>query len=352
MNFILIQKYSKCHQIENNKILFTRKNKIIVTNYNYNEIYSQKVNFEKSFSNVLFSVSDFFSKILRKEIFNLSIFNNKYLFSYNGNIYLNNSKKHEAFTEFNGSRPLRILNDSPNKRVLFGEYFNNKDRVSVKIFCKNFESKWKSIYTFKPGSIRHIHNVIYDSYVNKYIVLTGDTDLESKILSFDPNFKNFEIISQGSQFSRSIDIIPTKYGYIIPTDTPKQKNYIYFQDRKKNIKSKTSVNGSIFHLCQYDNIFLASTALEPSNVNNQAFVYLYGSLDGLNWIELFKIKKKYPLFMSRLFRYPEIELTKNIDKSFNSIPFYFRNLKGFVDGTYFLSKKEIIQKINDGFKFF
>ncbi len=351
MNFILNQKYSRCHQIENNKILFSRKNKIVVTDYNYNKIYSQKVNFEKSFLNILSSISYFFSKILRKEIFNLSIFNNKYLFSFNGNIYLNNSKKYEVFTEFNGSRPLRILNDYPNKRVLFGEYFNNKDRVSVKIFCKNLESKWKSIYNFKPGSIRHVHNVIYDSYVNKYIVLTGDTDLESKILSFDPNFKNFEIISQGSQFSRSIDIIPIKKGYIIPTDTPKEKNYIYFLDRKKNIKIKSEVKGSIFHLCRYQNTFLASTALEPSLVNNQNYVYVYGSLDGLNWVELFKIKKKYPLFMSRLLRYPEIELTKNIDCSFNYIPFYFRNLKGFVDGTYFLSKKEIVKKINDKNKY-
>lgn len=350
MKFILGQRHLKCHQIENSKILFTKMNKIVVKDYNFNNIYSHKVNLENSFKNFFFSISYFLSKILRKEIFNLSTLRNNYLFSYNGNIYLNNSKKHEAFTEFNGSRPLRILNDYNNNRILFGEYFNNKDRISVNIFCKNLESKWESIYTFKPGSIRHIHNIIYDCYLNKYIVLTGDTDKESKILSFDSNFKNFEIISQGSQFSRSIDIIPTKDGYIIPTDTPKQKNYIYFLDRKRNIKSKSNVNGSIFHLCQYQNFFLASTALEPSNVNNQSFVYTYGSLDGINWVELLKYKKKYPLFLSKLFRYPEIELTKNIDNRFEYIPFYFRNIKGFVDGSYFLSKKEIVQKINDEFQ--
>jgi hypothetical protein len=350
MKFILGQRHLRCHQIENSKILFTKMNKIVVKDYNFNNIYSHKVNLENSFKFFFLSISYFLSKILRKEIFNLSTFRNNYLFSYNGNIYLNNSKKHETFTEFNGSRPLRILNDCNNNRILFGEYFNNKDRISVNIFCNNLESKWESIYTFKPGSIRHIHNVIYDSYVNKYIVLTGDTDLESKILSFDPNFKNFETISQGSQFSRSIDVIPTKDGYIIPTDTPKQKNYIYFLDRKRNIKSKSNVNGSIFHLCQYQNFFLASTALEPSSVNNQSFVYTYGSLDGINWVELFKYKKKYPLFLSKLFRYPEIELTKNIDNRFEYIPFYFRNIKGFVDGSYFLSKKEIVQKINDEFQ--
>jgi hypothetical protein len=347
MNFILKQKHLKCHQIENNKILFTRKNKIVVKDYNFKETYSQKVNCDNSLINILFSISYLFSKIFRKEIFNLSTFKTNFLFSYDGNIYLNNSQKRDFFTGYKGSRPLRILNDYHNNRLLFGEYFNNKDRVSVKIFCKNFESKWESIYSFKPGSIRHIHNIIYDSYLNKYIVLTGDTDKESKILSFDPDFKNFEIISQGSQFSRSIDIIPTMDGFIIPTDTPKQKNYIYFLDRKRNIKTKSIVNGSIFHLCQYQNFFLASTALEPSIVNNQSFVYIYGSLDGLNWIELFKHKKKYPLFLSKLLRYPEIELTKKVDETFNYIPFYFRNIKNFEDGSYFISKEDIIKKINE-----
>jgi len=346
MNFKMFQRHLKCHQIEKNKIIFTKKNEIIIKDYNFNKTNYFSVSVDGSLNYFLFSKSYFLSKILRKEIFNLSSYKTNFVFSYNGNIYLNFD---ELFNEYRGSRPLRILNDFHNKKILFGEYFDNKNRNSVNVFCKKNESKWESVYTFKPGLIRHIHNIIYDSYVNKYIILTGDTSKESKILSFDSKFKNFEIISQGSQLSRSIDIIPLIDGYIIPTDTPKQKNWIYFLDRKGNIKSKSTVKGSIFHICQYQNFFLASTALEPSNVNNQSFVYMYGSFDGLNWVELFKLEKKHPIFLSKLLRYPEIELTKNIHKSFKYIPFYFRNIKGFIDGTYFLSKNEIIQKINNEF---
>lgn len=341
MNFKIFQRHLKCHEINENNIFFTRNNEIIVKDYTFKTLYSHKID-----NNCKFLFRHYFlSKILRNEIFNLFMLGDKFVFSYKSKIFQKSMKENYFFKGFRGSRPLRILNDHHNNKLLFGEYFSNKDRNEVNIFCKNSYSKWTKAYTFKPGLIRHIHNIVYDTYNKKYIVMTGDSDSESNILSFNLNLTDYEIISNGSQMSRAIDIIPTAEGYVVPTDSPINENFIYFLDKKGNIKSKSSVNGSVFHLCKYEDFFLATTALEPSKVNCQSFVYLYASFNGLDWVELKKFKKKYPLFLSKLLRYPEIELTKKIDKSFNFIPFYFRNIYGFVDGTYFLNKKEIVKKI-------
>ena len=285
MNFKMFQRHQKCHEINRNNILFSKSNEIIIKDYDLKKTYSLKIGHK----NNLLLKNYFLSKILRSEIFNLFMLRDKFVFSYKSKIFHKSTKENYFFKGFRGSRPLRILNDYYNNKLLFGEYFSNKDRNEVNIFCKNSDSKWFKAYTFKPGLIRHIHNIVYDYFNKKYVVMTGDSDKESNILSFNLNFTDYEIISNGSQMSRAIDIIPTSEGYVIPTDSPINENFIYFLDKKGNIKSKSSVNGSIFHLCKYEDFFLATTALEPSKVNCQSFVYIYASFDGFKWIQLKKI---------------------------------------------------------------
>lgn len=344
MNFTLEHPFFKCHEISDGKIYFTKTNEIIVHDYNFKEI--EKTHIENKKKDV-FSFSYLLSKIIRREIFNLTYHENSYVFSFNNCIIIKGESDEQIFNEFKGNRPLRILNDKRNAKLFFGEYFRNgneksKEREIVKIYSKELNADWKSQFTFKKNEIRHVHNIIYDTYENKYIVLTGDSNKESKILAFNLDFKKVEVISQGDQLSRSIEIIPLKEGYIIPTDTPKEKNFIYFLNKLGVVVSKTAVDGSIFHISKYEDFYLATTALEPSLINNQEFVYIYGSLDGLEWVEIAKLKKKHPLFLSKILRYSEIELTKNVGVSFKYVPFFFRNIKGFKDGTYFVKKEEIV----------
>ena len=145
MKFKIFQRHLKCHEINKNNILFSKNNKIIVKDYNFKIAYSFRIGRNISF----LSKSYFISKILRNEIFNLFMLRDKFVFSYKSKIFHKSMNENYFFKGFRGSRPLRILNDFHNNKLLFGEYFGNRDRNEVNIFCKNLDSKWFKAYTFK-----------------------------------------------------------------------------------------------------------------------------------------------------------------------------------------------------------
>ena len=100
---------------------------------------------------------------------------------------------------------------SSNGDLYFGEYGMNPKRNSVNIYRSKDKGKsWHVIYSFQKGSIRHVHGCYYDVFSNSIWVLTGDLNNENIILKSDLGFKNIEIIGDGSQSFRAVNLFFTE----------------------------------------------------------------------------------------------------------------------------------------------
>lgn len=110
--------------------------------------------------------------------------------------------------------------------ILYGEYIWNTENGPVSIYRKQGE-KWKKVYSFSSNTIKHIHNIFYDKYKNRYIILTGDDDKESGIWQADIAFNHITPLVKGKQQYRACVAWPTADGIYYATDTPLEINWIY-----------------------------------------------------------------------------------------------------------------------------
>ncbi|HWY57420.1 MAG TPA: hypothetical protein VNZ03_23345 [Terriglobales bacterium] len=193
-------------------------------------------------------------------------------------------------TEFNethkvvrGTRPLHFAT-TPNDHIFWGEYFNNPRRDEVHIYVSTDRgAHWDVAYTFPGGTIRHVHNIVYDEWDNCFWVLTGDHDSECRILRASCDFKTVEVVLCGSQQTRSAALVPTPDGIYFSSDTPLETNHVYRLDRRGDLRQVATLNSSSTHGCRVGNGIFFSTMVEPSAINSSRDVYLYGSADGGRW---------------------------------------------------------------------
>jgi hypothetical protein len=213
---------------------------------------------------------------------------------------------HQAFRIVRGSRPLNICL-LPDGNLFFGEYFFNKEREEVHIYGSSDNGKtWSVAYTFPAGAIRHIHGIVWDPFRNGAWVFTGDDDLESKILFSSDAFHSFETALEGSQKMRAACVVPLEDGLIVPTDTPREQNYIqWFDSEKGSLDPIAPVPGSVFYGGKVGDWIVLSVSAEPSRVNTNRRPSLIVSKDGKNWKELYSKKRDiwqppYSIFLPTL----------------------------------------------------
>jgi hypothetical protein len=134
-----------------------------------------------------------------------------------------------------------------NSEFMFGEYFDNPERKAVKVY-KYESEKWKTLYEFKQGKIRHIHSIQKDPYSEKIWICTGDEDKEPMIGWSDHNFDRIDIIGQGTQKWRTCQLVFTEYFVYWGTDTgSKEFGGIYRWDRKTGETVKIlTIDGAVF----------------------------------------------------------------------------------------------------------
>ena len=81
-----------------------------------------------------------------------------------------------------GTRPLHIT-ATPSGKIYWGEYFSNPDRQAVHIYASDDEGEhWNVAYTFPAGTIRHVHNIVWDQFVQRLWILTGDEKDECRVV--------------------------------------------------------------------------------------------------------------------------------------------------------------------------
>jgi hypothetical protein len=200
-----------------------------------------------------------------------------------------------------GTRPLHFAVTSTGS-VFWGEYFDNSGRDEVHVYgSTDHGAHWDVAYTFPKGAIRHVHNIVFDQWENCLWVLTGDDSSECRIIRTSCDFRDVEVVLSGRQQTRCVALVPTRDALYFSSDTPFEQNHIYRLDRRGNLTGVAKLaSSSICGSCVGDNIFF-STMVEPSEINCDSHVCLYGSPDGAHFNPLLSSEKDW--WPMRLFQY-------------------------------------------------
>jgi hypothetical protein len=175
-----------------------------------------------------------------------------------------------------GTRPLH-LTAVPGGAIYWGEYFDNAARDEVHVYASTDSgTTWSVAYTFPKGAIRHVHNIVHDPWRDCLWVLTGDYGDECRILRAACDFSRVETVLQGRQQARAVAAIPTEDGLYFSSDTPLEANYIYRLDRQDSLQQIAPINSSSIYGSRVGNRMFFSTMVEPSEVNRDRQVRVYG----------------------------------------------------------------------------
>jgi hypothetical protein len=192
-----------------------------------------------------------------------------------------------------GTRPLHIMS-VPSGTVYWGEYFDNAARDEVHIYAStDGGDTWKVAYTFPKGAIRHVHNIVFDAWDDCLWILTGDYGDECRILRASRDFSQVEVVLQGNQQARAVALVPTEDGLCFASDTPLEANFIYHMNRQGGLRRLAGVTSSSIYGCRVHNSIFFSTMVEPSDVNSDRHVRIFGSRDGENWRALLAWQKDH-----------------------------------------------------------
>jgi phosphoribosyl-AMP cyclohydrolase len=176
-----------------------------------------------------------------------------------------------------GTRPLHIAS-VPSGTVYWGEYFDNAARDEVHIYASTDGGvTWNVALTFPKGAIRHVHNIVYDLWGDCLWVLTGDYGNECRILRAACDFRQVDVVLQGDQQARAVALVPTEDGLYFASDTPLEANFIYRMDRQGGLRRLADVSSSSIYGCRVRDCVFFSTMVEPSAVNSDRHVRIYGS---------------------------------------------------------------------------
>ena len=300
--------------------LFIDKGQLYLEKHNHVYQQTSPTSFKKPIINsdswieVLWSFFPVLRRVMRREIAHCVKFAGKILVFRKGevNTYSSEGRKLTNFSHFNGSRPLNVC--QTNEALFFGEYYSNSLRREVRIFKTNDGSNWHEAYVFPTGQVRHIHNIIFDSFRKGLWILTGDSDSESGIWFSDVNFNQVELVYGGSQHARAVSLHVLSESLVIATDTPLARNQLYnLHCKTREVTKIKDIQGSAFHCAKVKDIMFVSTVTEPSAINKTNHAAIYASKDGTNWIPLIQLRKDiFPIYLQKYTRYAEVKILNGL----------------------------------------
>ena len=203
--------------------------------------------------------------------------------------------------------PLRVAWDG--QRLLFGEYFNNKERQSVRVWWSDDLGKsWRVCYEFT--TIRHVHGAIYDAYDKCFWITTGDYEQEAAIWKMEFDLNSIDPVIQGDQTCRAIDLLVYEDNLIYGTDSPLVQNELY-ELNKRTLKRKKlcDVGGSVFYCNDVAGNLFFTTAVEPSdfNSNDHAEVWMRAAdADATDWNLLCSFQKDF--WHTSIFQFGQVRI--------------------------------------------
>jgi hypothetical protein len=200
-----------------------------------------------------------------------------------------------------GTRPLHIV-ATPSGRIYWGEYFDNRERAEVYIYVSEDRgSTWQVAHAFPAGSIRHVHNIVYDRWADCLWILTGDESAECKILRASCDLRTLDSVISGNQQARAVAAIPTPDALYLSTDTPYEQNHVYRLEPSGQLECAGDLNSSSIYGCRVGDALFFSTMVEPSAINTSREVRIAGARKGNDWHTLLRWTKDR--FSMRYFQY-------------------------------------------------
>jgi len=103
----------------------------------------------------------------------------------------------------------------------------------------------------------------------------------------------------GNQQARAVALVPRGDGLYFSSDTPLEANYIYRLDRAATLTRLAPISSSSIYGCRVGRHVFFSTMVEPSKVNHDRSVRVYGGDDGRpaqGWQSLLEWRKdRWPM---------------------------------------------------------
>ena len=160
------------------------------------------------------------------------------------------------------SDPLNICRGKKNWLAMWGDYGTNAKHTEVNIYGLMEDLTVKTIYSFQPGQIRHIHNII-PRRKGGYYIFTGDLEEAAGIYSADLDFKDVKPVAIGKQKYRAVVGFDTQNGLLYATDAVKEQNYIYLLNESGVSKIVCFLNGSCIYGTKFKEDYYFATTVEP-----------------------------------------------------------------------------------------
>lgn len=273
-----ISEYKMLSVNKNNIGLFYHKGNIYYKSIKTNEKYSLIGKVTSSFKSKIFVRFRLLERMFRLEprlAISLDDFN--FLLSYAGFVYRVNIAEKSITPELKYRR--RMMNPLSfarlnNGNILFGEYFSNNDHEEVSIYERGNEG-WKCVYSFPRDTIYHIHCIVVNN--EDIYILTGDKDRESCIWHTDNHFLDIKKIVGGEQKYRSCVAFPYKNGLIYATDTPLERNFLFYIHKENDwvLEKLFEMPGPcIYGVSKKDRLYFA-TSVEPDARYEDTFRYYF-----------------------------------------------------------------------------
>ena len=140
------------------------------------------------------------------------------------------------------SDPLNICVGREKWVALWGDYGPNAEHDSINIYGLTKDGKVETVYSFKSGQVRHIHNII-PKLSGGYFIFTGDQEKGAGIYKANASFEQVEPVEIGQQQYRAVIGFDTPKGLLYATDAVNEKNYVYLFDGEGEPKKICALNG-------------------------------------------------------------------------------------------------------------
>lgn len=155
----------------------------------------------------------------------------------------------------------KLNSKSFGRMIVFGEYFGNPDRSSVRIWGRPLGSgHWRVLYEFPPNVIEHIHAI--KQIGESVYILCGDVGDAASIWKSDSDFTMVECCCSGSQLHRAAWLEDISGRLIYATDSQFEQNYVMELSGSGITKPMFSIGGSSIYVGRSMSDVFFSTTVE------------------------------------------------------------------------------------------
>ena len=183
---------------------------------------------------------------------------------------------------------LKVLNFcKKGKDIYFGDYGYDTQKREKSIYKFSSDDLNVSVvYTFQKGEINHVHNLYYDSYRKRFIVLTGDFGDSAAIYEANEDFSELKPILFGEQKYRSCQCIASKESLYYFTDSPFSTNYLrmlkFFSNSVEEENLCEMYGSCIYGMLDREQIIVSTTVENQTDIdNNLKSNYKYNLGEGI-----------------------------------------------------------------------